>query len=53
MVEYNVAIKNNVHERILQTEKCLQHNIKWAKLSQNLFYIMLNIYWEGNTSKCY
>lgn len=49
--EYNVAIKNNVCEGFLLTEKSSQHNIKWKKLDQKLFYIMLNIYWEKNTSK--
>lgn len=49
-MEYNVATKNNVCEGFLLTEKFSQY-IKWKNLDQNLFYIMLNIYWEEDVSK--
>lgn len=52
-MEHNVIITNNVHKGFLLTDKCLQHNIKWAKLRWNLFCIMFKIYWEGKTSKYY
>lgn len=52
-MEHNVVITNNVNKGFLLTVKRLQHNIKWAKLRWNLFYIMFKIYWEGKTSKCY
>lgn len=50
-MEYDTAIKN-VCEGFLLLEKCSQHNSKWKKLDQSLFYIMLNIYWEEDASKC-